>query len=71
MDLPATDDKNFVRILGLKQQVMSSVMVATVRTRSGDLRDRDDDGVDGFLKRLREEMGEEDEEDLDPAVLVS
>ena len=69
MDLPDPDDKNFVKVLNLKQSVMSSVMTATTRVRSGDLRDRDDDGVEGFLKRLRAEVGEEEE--IDTSVLFN
>lgn len=67
MPLPDESDKNFAKVLNLKQSVASSIMTATTRVRSGDLRDRDDDdGVDGFLKRLREEAGEDD-----PSVLFN
>lgn len=69
MDLPDPGDKSYIRILNLKQSVASSVFTATTRVRAGDLRDREDDGLDSFLRQLREEAGEDEE--IDASVLFN
>jgi hypothetical protein len=48
------DERGFSKLLGVKQQIVTSVLTATVRTRPGDLRDREDDGVGALLKRLKQ-----------------
>lgn len=47
------DDRNFPKILAVKQQIAASVLTATVRTRPGDLREREDDGIGALLAEVR------------------
>lgn len=58
MDLDP-DNKHFARLVGIKQQVMGSVLTVMARVRPGDLRDRPDDGLDDLLRRTATEAGAE------------
>lgn len=49
------DHKQFGKLLSIQASMTSSVLTATARVRSGDLRGVDDDGVDGLLAELRRE----------------
>lgn len=47
------DHKQFGKLLSIQASMTSSILTATARVRSGDLRGQDDDGVDGLLADLR------------------
>lgn len=47
------DERNFNKLLGVKQQILTAVMTATTRIRPGDLREREDDGVGALLAKLK------------------
>lgn len=51
------DERGFAKLIGTKQQIMTSILTATGRIRPGDLRQADDDGVGQLLAALR--SGEE------------
>lgn len=55
------DHKQFGKLLSIQSSLTGSILTATARVRSGDLRGRDDNGVDGLLADLRaaEEAAEE------------
>lgn len=54
MELPLNpSDKDFVKLLRIKQSIAASVLTATVRVRAADIREEDDDGVDSLLAQVR------------------
>lgn len=54
MALPLNpDDKNFPKILAIKQAVSSSILTATARVRAGDLRPTNDDGLSALLDQVK------------------
>lgn len=60
MELPLNPgDKNFAKILSVKQAIATALLTATVRVRPGDLRDKDDDGVANLLDEVRAAEGDE------------
>lgn len=52
-------DKNFGKVLGIKQAIASSILMATTRVRSGDLKGRTRDPVAELLRRVKEEAGDD------------
>lgn len=48
------EHKQFGKLLSIQSSLTGSILTATARVRSGDLRGQDDDGVDGLLAALRE-----------------
>lgn len=54
MALPLNpNDKNFPKILAIKQAVSSSILTATARVRAGDLRPTNDDGLSALLDQVK------------------
>lgn len=71
MELPLNPtDKNFGKLLSVKQAIATAVFTATTRVRPGDLRDRDDDGVGALLAIVKRGILQEGPE-LDPAPLTA
>lgn len=48
------EHRQFGKLLSIQASMTGSILTATARVRSGDLRGHDDDGVDGLLAALRE-----------------
>jgi len=66
MELPLrADDKNFAKILGVKQGIAQALLTAAVRVRPSDLQDRDEDGVSELLEEVRRQ-GQHGHADAEP-----
>lgn len=50
-------DKNFAKVLSVKQSIASSILTATARTREGLLRPEQSDGMDVVFDAIRAEGG--------------
>lgn len=46
-------DRNFGKLLGVKQQIATSVLTVTTRVRPGDLREKEDDGLGRLLAKVK------------------
>lgn len=72
MELPLDpNDKDFVKILRVKQTIAASILTATVRVRSADIRDEDDDGVDKLLAEVRKAATPKDVHTVDTPAAVT
>ncbi len=55
MPLPDVDNKNFGKVLSIKQAVASSLLTVTARINGGTLRPTGDDGLADLLAQLNGE----------------
>lgn len=62
MPMPKTDDKNFGKVLQIKQQVSQSLLTVTTRVQAGLLRPTEDDGmaeVFAAMRAAKEQLNED------------
>lgn len=64
MDTPQPTDKNFGKVLQIKQQVAQSLLTTTVRVRDSLLRPTSDDGF-AAVRAAIDAAEEPDDEDVD------
>jgi hypothetical protein len=60
MPIPATDDKNFGKVLQLKQQVAQSIFTTTARVRDQLLRPAQDDGFSKVQAAIKKAQSNDD-----------
>lgn len=58
MPMPDVDERNFVHVLRLKQQIAQSVLTTTARVRDQILRPANDDDMEVVFAALRKARGE-------------
>ena len=67
LPMPATDDKNFGKVLAVKQAMAQSIFTTTARVRDSLLRPAQDDGFEAVKEAMR--RAENDDREPEPVVI--